>query len=194
MTDLPPARGIPQAVYALDRVNLWSGKIVGWLIFPMVLSLVYEVGARYFFNAPTVWAYDMTYMLYGTFFMLGSGYTLLRGGHIRTDTFYSAWTPRTQGAVDATCYLFFFFPALIAFLWVTWPFFLTSFLRAERVVSSPWMPVIYPLKFAMPLTCALLLIQGVAEFLRSIHAFRTGQWLPRPDPATRSAGEEKPNV
>ncbi len=39
----------------------------------MVLSLVYEVVARYFFNAPTTWAYDMTYMTYGAFFMLGAG-------------------------------------------------------------------------------------------------------------------------
>ncbi len=52
-------------------------------------SLVWEVVARYCFNAPTVWAYDMTFMLYGTFFMLGSAYTLLRGGHIRTDSLYA---------------------------------------------------------------------------------------------------------
>lgn len=192
MTDTPLS-GLPRAVHALDRVNLWTGMIVGWLILPMVLSLVYEVAARYLFNAPTVWAYDMTYMLYGSFFMLGSGYTLMRGGHIRTDMIYGALSTRKQGAIDATCYLFFFFPAIIAFLWVTWPFFLTSFMRAERVVSSPWMPYIAPLKFAMPLTCLLLLIQGLAEFLRSIYAMRTGEWLPRPDPSAEP-GEETPHV
>jgi TRAP-type mannitol/chloroaromatic compound transport system permease small subunit len=63
---------------------------------------------------------------------------------------------------------------------VTWDYFWVSFLRGERVVSSPWMPVIYPLKFVMPVTCVLLLLQGTAELLRSIHAARTGFWLPRP--------------
>lgn len=192
MTDTPLS-GLPRAVYALDRVNLWTGMLVGWLIFPMVLSLVYEVGARYLFNAPTVWAYDMTYMLYGSFFMLGSGYTLMRGGHIRTDMIYGALSPRKQGAIDATCYVLFFFPAMIAFLYVTWPFAWTSLIRAERVVSSPWMPYIAPLKLAMPLTCALLLIQGLAELLRAIYAMRMNVWLPRPDPSP-DAGEEKPNV
>lgn len=189
MSDRPPTR-LARTVQALDQINLWAGKIIGWLIIPMVLSLVYEVVARYVFNAPTIWAYDMTYMLYGTFFMVGAGYTLMRGGHIRTDMLYAAWSPRTQGAVDAACYVLFFFPAIIAFLWVTWPYFLGSFLRGERVVSSPWMPVIYPLKFMMPLTCALLLVQGIAELLRSVHAMRTGLWLPRPNPAN----EDSPHV
>jgi TRAP-type mannitol/chloroaromatic compound transport system permease small subunit len=185
---------IPRTVRALDQVNLWAGRIIAWLVLPMVFSLVYEVVARYLFNAPTVWAYDTTYILYGTFFMVGSGYTLMRAGHIRTDMFYGSWSPRTQGLVDAICYVLFFFPAVIAFLWVTWPFFVTSFERGERVVSSPWMPVIYPLKFMMPLTCVLLLVQGAAELLRSIHVMRTGDWLPRPSPSPALEGEEKPNV
>jgi TRAP-type mannitol/chloroaromatic compound transport system permease small subunit len=185
---------IPRAVRALDQVNLWSGKLIAWLVIPMVLSLVYEVVARYLFNAPTVWAYDMTYILYGTFFMVGSGYTLLRGGHIRTDMFYGGWSARTQGWVDIVCYVLFFFPAIVAFLWVTWPFFISSFMRGERVVSSPWMPVIYPLKFMMPVTCVLLLIQGVAEVLRSVYAIRNGVWLERPNPSSALEGQEKPNV
>jgi hypothetical protein len=92
-------------VRAIDRFTEAVGRVVAWLIIPMVLSLVWEVTARYGFNAPTEWAYDMTFMLYGTFFMLGSAWTLQRGGHIRTDSFYSKWTPRTQARVDLVCYL-----------------------------------------------------------------------------------------
>ncbi len=176
-------------VGALDRISLWSGRIVAWLIIPMVLSLVYEVVARYGFNAPTTWAYDMTYMLYGAFFMLGAAYTLLKQGHIRTDSFYGQWSPRRQGIVDAVCYLVFFFPPLIALLWVSIDFFWVSFQRGERVVSSPWMPVIYPLKFVIPLTCLLLILQGAAEFLRSLWALRTGLWLPRPRAVAKRQGE-----
>ena len=182
--------GLLALIRALDCVSLWSGRIVGWLILPMVMSLVYEVVGRYVFNAPTIWAYDMTYMLYGSFFMLGAAYTLLRQGHIRTDTFYGQWSARRQGAVDALCYLVFFFPPLIALLWVSIDFFWVSFQRGERVVSSPWMPVIYPLKLVIPLTCLLLLLQGTAEFLRSMWAARTNAWLARtvvPEPTPREA-------
>ena len=160
----------------IDTISIWSGKTVGWLILPMVGSLVYEVIARYLFNAPTVWAYDMTYMLYGSFFMLGAAYTLQRKGHIRTDLLYGSWSPRRQGLTDAICYLLFFFPGMIVFLVVTWDFFDVSFGRGERVVSSPWMPVVYPLKGAMFVATFLLVLQGIAEFLRSCYAATKGEW------------------
>ena len=106
----------------LDRVSAvldvparFVGKATAWLILPMVASLVFEVTARYSFDAPTVWAYDMTFMLYGTFFMLGSAWTLQRGGHIRTDTYYARWSPRTKAYVDLACYALFFFPAIVVF-------------------------------------------------------------------------------
>jgi TRAP-type mannitol/chloroaromatic compound transport system permease small subunit len=185
---------MPALIARLDAVALWSGRIVGWLIVPMVLSLVWEVVARYFFNAPTVWAYDMTYMTYGAFFMLGTAYTLQRGGHIRTDSLYAGWSVRTQGIVDAVCYLLCFFPPLAIFLFVTWDFFAVSFARGERSVTSPWMPVIYPLKFVLPASCALLLIQGVAELLRAIHAARHGEWIGRAAPMKPTAAEERPSV
>jgi TRAP-type mannitol/chloroaromatic compound transport system permease small subunit len=84
---------------------------------------------------------------------------------------------RRQGTVDALCYLLFFFPGLIAFLWVGSDYFWTSFRQGERIVTSPWMPIIYPFKFVIPLTAALLLIQGVSEFLKSVWAARHGEWL-----------------
>lgn len=164
------------AIRALDGLSDWTGRIVAWLIIPMVASLVYEVVARYVFDAPTVWAYDMTFMLYGTFFMVGAAYTLAAKGHIRTDSFYGGWSARTQGWVDVACYLVFFFPPLIAFLVVTWDYFWRSFEQSERIMTSPWMPIVYPFKAAMPLATLLLLLQGISEFLKSIHAALTGKW------------------
>jgi TRAP-type mannitol/chloroaromatic compound transport system permease small subunit len=186
---------IRRLVHIIDKAALWSGWLVSWLIVPMVLALVYEVVARYFFNAPTIWAYDVTFMTYGTFFMLGSAYTLQRGGHIRTDSLYAGWSPKRQGMTDTICYLLFFFPAIIIFLSVTWDFFWLSYLRDERSVTSPWLPRIWPLKAAMPAACALLLVQGVAELLRSVHAWRTGEWIPRFDPIAKPGGSgDKPSV
>src|SRR5262245_40737366 len=98
---------------ALDRVSASVGRAIAWLIVPMVAGLVYEVVARYVFDAPTEWAYDMTFMLYGTLFMLGSAYTLQRGGHIRTDTFYGEWSPRRRAWVDVACYLVLFLPPML---------------------------------------------------------------------------------
>ena len=159
-------------VNAIDRFTEAVGRVVAWLIIPMVLSLVWEVTARYGFNAPTEWAYDMTFMLYGTFFMLGSAWTLQRGGHIRTDSFYSKWTSRTRARVDLVCYLVLFFPAIAIFGWLSWEFFVKSYGQNERIVTSPWLPIVWPFKFMMPLAAVLLLLQGVAECVRCwAHAF-----------------------
>lgn len=160
----------------IDSISIWSGKLIAWLIVPMVAGLVYEVVARYVFSAPTEWAYDMTYMLYGSFFMLGSAFTLQRKGHIRTDILYANWSPRRQGMVDAVCYALFFFPGLIAFAVVSWDFFWVALQRGERIVTSPWMPIVYPFKGVLPAAMLLLLLQGLSEFLKSMHAAIKGEW------------------
>jgi TRAP-type mannitol/chloroaromatic compound transport system permease small subunit len=161
---------------ALDPIAIWSGRLTAWLVVPMVLGLSYEVVSRYVFNAPTLWAYDMTFMLYGSFFMLGAAYTLQRKGHIRTDSLYGNWSPRTQGWVDVICYLAMFIPFVMVFLYTGWGYFWKAFTTGEKFVSSPWMPITWPFKLVMPLTGLLLLIQGISEFLKSLHAALHGRW------------------
>jgi TRAP-type mannitol/chloroaromatic compound transport system permease small subunit len=163
-----PAAVLDRVTSAIDAVCRAVGKAVAWLILPMVGGLVYEVVARYAFDAPTEWAYDMTFMLYGTFFMLGSAFTLQRQGHIRTDSFYGAWSKRTRGIVDAVCYLLFLFPAMAIFLVLGWDYFVRSYQQNERIVTSPWLPIVWPFKFVIPATALLLLLQGVSEFIKSV--------------------------
>jgi len=158
----------------IDGISIASGKIVGWFIFPMAFSLVYEVVARYVFNAPTIWASDLSDMLYGSFFMLGSAYTLQRQKHIRTDFIYSKWSIRTRGMVDSVCYIGLYFPALILFMWVGSEFAYRSFLFNEKIVTSAWMPIIWPLKMTIPIATLLLIIQGISELLKSLFAAKTG--------------------
>jgi TRAP-type mannitol/chloroaromatic compound transport system permease small subunit len=162
-------------VAVIDTVSDWSGRIFCWLIIPLVGSLAWEVVARYVFNAPTIWAYDVSYMLYGAFFMLGAAYALYRGGHIRTDMLYQNWSPRRQGAVDAVCYLFLFFPAMAFLFWMGWQEFWHAWQIGERSDASPWRPILYPLKAVIPVTALMLLAQGVSEFLKSMYAVRTNR-------------------
>src|SRR5919109_5226586 len=108
-----PSPALRKTITIVDAFSEWSGKTVAWLILPLVFGLTYEGFARYLFNAPTLWAYDVSYMLYGALFMLGAHYTLMKGAHIRTDMLWEKFTPRTKGTIDAVAYIFFFFPAMI---------------------------------------------------------------------------------
>jgi TRAP-type mannitol/chloroaromatic compound transport system permease small subunit len=164
-------------VRPIDALSIWTGRVIALLILPLVAGLTWEVVARYGFDAPTAWAYDLSYMLYGSHFMLGAAYTLWRGGHIRTDIFYQHWSVRRRGLVDATLYLLFFFPGLLFFLWMGWQEALHAFVIGERAETTAWQPPLWPLKMVVPIAAMLLILQGVAEFLRSTYAARTGHTL-----------------
>jgi TRAP-type mannitol/chloroaromatic compound transport system permease small subunit len=170
----PPA--LVSVVRVIDAVSEWSGRVFAWMIIPLVGGLTYEVVARYAFSAPTIWAYDLSYMLYGSHFMLGAAYTLLKGGHIRTDIFYQNWSPRTQGIVDALLYLLFFFPGMIFFLWMGGQEAWHAWEIRERSDASPWRPILYPFKAVIPVGALLLIVQGVSEFIKSAHL----AWRGRP--------------
>jgi TRAP-type mannitol/chloroaromatic compound transport system permease small subunit len=161
-------------VRAIDRFTDTTGTWIAWLNIPLVLAVSYEVVARYGFNAPTIWAYDVSFMLYATIFMLGAAYALHKGAHIRTDFFFEKWSIRTRGVIDSVAYIVFFFPALAVFLYVSGAEGWYAFEIGETSEQSPWRPILWPFKMVVPLTCLLLMIQGVSETIKSVYAARTG--------------------
>ncbi len=163
-----------KAVRAIDRFTDSTGTWIAWLNLPLVAVVAWEVIARYVFNAPTIWSFDLTYMLYGTIFMLGAAYALHKGAHIRTDFFYEKWTDRTRGMVDSISYLVFFFPSIVMLLAVSANEAWYAFDIGETSEQTPWRPILWPYKSMVPLTCVLLLIQGVSETIKSVYAWRTG--------------------
>ena len=85
---------------------------------PLIFAMVYEVLARKLFNAPTMWAYDMSRFMYGALFMLGAGYALSKGVHIRADFLYRNFKTKNQGRIDFWLYLIFYFPGLSVFFYL----------------------------------------------------------------------------
>ena len=172
--DMPP--WMATLVFRIDTASRIAGRIICWMLVPLMLAMVYEVVARKLFVAPTMWAYDISRMLCGAMFMLGAGYALSKGVHIRADFLYRNWPPRRQGMVDAVLYVVFYFPALIFFAWVSYEYAADAWMRGERSMDTAWMAPLAPLRTAMPVGALLLLVQGVSELLKSIHAVRTNHW------------------
>lgn len=152
----------------IDRLSEYCAKVFAWLIVPMVGGLFYEVVARYVFRAPTEWSYDLTYMLYGTLFVMAAAWVLSTNRHVRIDVLYTKLRPRTQGIVDAILYLVLFFPAIIVLLVKGIEYAQFSWSMKEVSSAGAWRPPLYPLKTVFPVAMALLLLQGIAEFIRSI--------------------------
>jgi TRAP-type mannitol/chloroaromatic compound transport system permease small subunit len=163
------------AVRVIDRFAELCGVAVAWLMVPLIAAVVYEVVARYAFDAPTIWSFDVTYMLYGAMFMLGAAYALRVGAHIRTDFFWERWSLRTRGVIDTIAYVVFFFPGIALFLWVGWDEAWYAYEIGEMSEQTPWRPLLWPLKACIPVAAALLLLQGISELTKSLHAALTGR-------------------
>jgi TRAP-type mannitol/chloroaromatic compound transport system permease small subunit len=169
-----PSPALIKLVRAIDWITDSTGIWIAALSVPLVAAVVYEVVARYFFHAPTIWSFDVTYMLYGTLFMLGCAYALHKGAHIRTDFFFERWSVRTKGVIDSIAYIVFFFPAFVTFFVVSWNEAYYAYTINEVSEQTPWRPILWPFKMVIPLACLLLLIQGVSETIKSLWAARTG--------------------
>jgi len=152
----------------VDKTSEAAGKIFAWTIVFLVAGLMYEVIARYVFNAPTIWAYDITYMIYGAHFMMGAAYLLYVRGYVRIDVFHRLLPPRWKGGVDAFLFLILFFPVMVVLLVKGIDYVAFSWSLQETSVAGAWRPPIYPLKTILPIAIFLLMLQGVAEFIRSL--------------------------
>ena len=169
----------------IDVVNLWAGRIICFLMIPLILAIVFEVFSRNMFAiltqngmndiaiswgfGPTLWVYDISRMLGGVLFMAAAGYALMRGVHIRADFLFRTWSPKTQATVDATLYLAFYIPAMLFFTWVSSEYWLKAFMSGEQASDSTWAPVLWPARLAMPVGAFLLLLQGFPELFRAFH-------------------------
>ena len=156
----------------IDRLSIWSGKAVAWLIVPMFGVLVYEVFVRKFFR-PTIWANDIATMCYGAHFFLAGAYTLHLQKHIRTDFFSKNWSLKTQVRMDIAQYLLLFIPGMVMFTWISLEFARESWDLKEALMTT-WRPPAYWYKTVIPVSSALILIQGLAEVLKCFKTLRTG--------------------
>lgn len=156
----------------IEKFTNYQGMTSRWLIFPLIFVLCYEITARYLFNAPTLWAYDLTYFFYGALYMLGGAYTLMVDKHVRIEFLHAKFSRKTKNWVEISCYLLLFFPIVIAYLIYGFHFALDSYNLQERAKESIFAPIIWPYKAIIPLTAFLLLIQGACNFIRCIMDLR----------------------
>lgn len=160
-----------------DNLSASFGKVFAWLIVFMAVGTGYEVFVRYILNSPTAWALDVSFIMYGTLFMMGGAYTLSRGGHVRGDFLYRLWKPRTQARVDLILYFLFFFPGVAALILAGWKYAARSWQYGEVSVNSPAGVPIYQFKTVIVVAGVLLFVQGVAQVCRCLLAIRTNEWL-----------------
>jgi len=166
-------------LHFIDSLSAWTGKAFAWCIVVLTFSTCYEVFVRYVLNAPTVWAFDMSVQMYGALFMMAGAYALSQNAHVRGDVVYRLLPIKVRASVDLVLYIAFLFPGALALLYYGYGFASDSWFYKEVSWSSPARIQIYFFKSLIPVTGALVLLQGIAEAVRCIQCIRTGEWPAR---------------
>jgi len=157
---------------AIDCINKWVGKIVSLLIIVLVFEVVIGVIARYGFNHPFVWSQETASFINGIYIVLGGGYALLLKSHVNVDIVYRLFPPRGRALADIfTSLLFFFFAILV--IWqgsdMAW-----ESIAVKEHLATAWHGPVYPFKIFLPIGGVLLLLQGVAKFIRDLEIVKGG--------------------
>ncbi len=150
----------------IDRVSIAVGRIVVWFTLLAVVIITFEVVARYVFDKPTNWAHESMTLIFAMQYILAGAYNHYLHAHVRVDVLYQSLSVRNRARMDLlTSLLFFFYLGIMT--WTAWGFFWDSWLIRE-VSFTDWAPPLYPVKFSVFVGTLLLLLQGVANFLRDL--------------------------
>ncbi len=170
---------VQSVLHTIDGISTWVGKAASWLIVLLMTVVCVEVIKRYLLNAPTAWIFDLDNMLYGSLFMLCGAYTLAQNAHVRGDFLYSSMRPRTQAALDLVLYIVFFIPGIAALIYSGYVFAADSWAINEHSTVTANGPPVYQFKAVIPVAGVLVMLQGLAEIVRSVVCLKTGEWPSR---------------
>jgi len=155
-------------IQAVDGLSEYSGRIVAYLIIPLILTIVYSTLIRFFFNVVVDWAFEMSMFMNGIMVMVGGAYTLKYKAHVRVDVITHYLGPAMNRRLDilsfviiiAVCLVLTYFGGKAA--WV-------STLRLEySSLQTPFNPQIWWYKWFIPFSASLLALQALVECMRTI--------------------------
>lgn len=155
-------------VRIIDGVNNWIGKVIAWIIVLLAMVVILEVGLRYYLNISTQWVYDVSWMLFSTFFLLGGGYTMVHKRHVRIDLLYSMLPKRGQAIHEIVFFAVMFLPTISIIGTRTVRYAAAAWRTGQALSTTVWDFPAAPIRTVIPVAFFLLLMQGIAEILRNV--------------------------
>jgi len=164
-----------------DQFVVWIGRAFAWGIFILTAAVMYEVIMRYFFNAPTLWAFDFTIQMYGAVFMMGGASAMSTKTHVKADMYYNKLSEKGQAILDLILFICFYAPGVFALTYAGYFYAKKAWIVHETSWNSPAQIQVYFSKSLIPIAGLLLLIIGISEIFRCIICIKTGKWPERID-------------
>lgn len=149
---------------AVDQLNEWAGRVMGVVACGVILLICYQVITRYVFKDPPIWAYDVIVYSMGSVYVMAGGYALLKNAHVNVDIFVTKLSPRKRAILDLFLFPIFVL-SCVSLIWGGWEWAWKSFAMREKSGSPSGIPI-YPFRFVIIIGTIMLLLQGIAKFIR----------------------------
>jgi len=152
---------------SIERITGSLGIVAAMVLVPLVLATCYEVFARYAMGRPTIWAYEVGYLLTGSHFLLGMAYTLRDGAHIRIDVFSGKFSERTRAVIDLVGYTV-MLPLLVWLSYQMYHYLVDGYASGETSGQSALNLPVWPFRVVFLVAFALFALQVLAEVIKSV--------------------------
>jgi TRAP-type mannitol/chloroaromatic compound transport system permease small subunit len=166
-------KGIEYFLRYTDWVNAKFGWLVAFLICPLLFIMIWEIVMRYFFNRPSIWAYETSLFMYGGYIVLAGAYTLLAKGHVNVDIIWGRLSMRGRAIIDI-CTAGFALLYLGVLFWTSLQVTIKAW-QIKETTMTYWAPPYYPLRTTVPVGCFLFILQALAKLIRDIFTVITGK-------------------
>lgn len=157
---------------AIDGLNERMGKAASWLTLVLVILVCFDVITRYIFSNSSAWIMELEWHLFALIFLIGAAYAFKHDRHVRVDLFYSKLSAKDKALVDLVGNVIFLIPWCIIIIVYSFEYAMTSFRIGETSPDPGGLPARYLIKFAITLGVFLLLLQAIAQALRSYQTWR----------------------
>lgn len=158
----------------IDMISEYTAKAFSYIIIVIVILQAGEAVARYIFHKPSIWSWELAMLLYGIHFIVGAGWVLKEEGHVRTDVIFQTLSQKKQALLELIMYPCLFFVFTTVMLWKSTANAIYSVLVREATFTQ-WAPPFYPVKIIVALSFLILLLQGIAKWIRCLVFFRKGE-------------------
>ncbi|MCZ8152099.1 MAG: TRAP transporter small permease subunit [Rhodobacteraceae bacterium] len=155
-----------------EGLNRSIGNIVSWMALGTVLVCFSTVYTRYALNTNFTWLQDLYVWQHAAVIVLGAGYTMVIGGFVRVDIFYSKWSPRRRALSDLIQTVVFLVPFMAVCAWAFWIMVANSWAADEASPNPGGLQNYWILKGTLLAFVALVLLQAAAMVARSILVLR----------------------
>lgn len=164
-------RASARAVSVIDFICRWSGNLVAWAALGTVILCFATVYQRYVLGTGQVWLQESYIWTHVAVIVLGAGYTMMTGGFVRVDVFYSRWSTRKRALSDLAMTLLLLVPFLVVFGTAVWTFWTSSYASDEGSLNPGGMGNLWLLKATLLGFVLLIGLQGLAFVLRGLMVF-----------------------